>query len=146
MLCIPDSDPAETKLALFYWSLRPGEHLQLEQLLHVLGFWKKKGKRKAPHLHNFSPPCPPVTWSISGKDCQAACNLKLRSRCLSPGSPNQIVDRDLLTTIFPVTPRAMQEMTLHQQPLEQRFLPLPQQINKTCKECNFWSSQFWFEK
>lgn len=90
---------------------------------------RKKGKRKAPHLHNFSPPCPPVTWSISGKDYQVACNLKLRSRRLSPGSANPIVGCDLLTIILPVTPRAMQEMTLHQQPLEQRFLPLPQQIN-----------------
>ena len=148
----PRSRPSRNGLMLFYWSLSV---LKAPYILTATRTWSRNDEWRAPAIGTAAlctwflkenakkkgsaspqllPSCLPVTWSISGKDCQEVCNLKLCSGGLSPGSTNQIVGCDLLATIFPVTPHARQETTPHQQPLEQRFLPLPQHINKDLEE------------
>lgn len=111
-----------------------GEHLQLEQLFHVLGFRKRKEKKKGSACPQLVPSSLLVTWSISGKDCVATCNLKLCSSYWGMLTRSGAFWAQMLTTILPVTPHPMQETTLHQQPLQQRFSPLPQQIHKHLQE------------
>lgn len=89
-------------------------------------FLEEKGKKERLCMSTACSSSLLATWSISGKDCVATCNLKLCSSYWGMLTRFGAFWAQMLTTILPVTPHATQETTFHQQPLQQRFSPLPQ--------------------
>lgn len=92
-----------------------------------LGSLASATTRKALHLHNSLPPHPQASRGSSGKDCQVVWNPKLLCRGLWPTSANLSAGCNLLPPLC--LSLHVQCRRLHQQPPEQRFLPLQQQVN-----------------
>lgn len=92
-----------------------------------LGSLASATTRKALHLHNSLPPHPQASRGSSGKDCQVVWNPKLLCRGLWPTSAILSAGCNLLPPLCQSL--HVQRRRLHQQPPEQRFLLLQQQVN-----------------